>query len=52
MTSELSIRAITFMLPPQTLQVSMSILNTRFKRCAYTLLYEGRLRCSNGSFKF
>jgi hypothetical protein len=27
-------QAMTFMLPPQTRQVSMSIANTRFKRCA------------------
>jgi hypothetical protein len=27
-------QAMTLMLPPQTLQTSMSILNTRFKRCA------------------
>ena len=27
-------QAMTFMLPPQTRQVSMSISNTRFKRCA------------------
>jgi len=52
MTSELSMRAITLMLPPHTLQNSMSILNTCFKRCGHTLPYEGRLRCSNGSFKF
>ncbi len=33
-TSGSSMQAMTFMLPPQTLQVSMSIANTRFKRCA------------------
>ena len=27
-------QAMTFMLPPQTRQISMSMLNTRFKRCA------------------
>jgi hypothetical protein len=27
-------QAMTYMLPPQTPHVSMSILNTRFKRCA------------------
>jgi hypothetical protein len=27
-------QAMTFMLQPQTLQMSMSIANTRFKRCA------------------
>ena len=33
-TSGSSMQAMTFILPPQTLQVSMSISNTRFKRCA------------------
>mgnify|MGYP001823145304 CR=1 FL=1 len=33
-TSGSSMQAMTFMLPPQTRHVSMSISNTRFKRCA------------------
>ena len=33
-TTESSMQTMTFMLPPQTLHISMSILNTRFKLCA------------------
>ena len=34
MTSGSSMLAMTFMAPPQVLQVSMSMLNTRLRRCA------------------
>jgi len=36
-TSGSSIQAITFIAPPQSWQVVMSILNTRFSRCAHVI---------------
>ena len=36
-TAGSSMHAITFICPPQVSQVSMSILNTRFKRCAHVI---------------
>ncbi len=35
--SAASALGITFMAPPQSWQVSMSILNTRFNRCAHVI---------------
>jgi len=47
MASESSMQAMTLTAPPQAGQVSISILNTRFKRCAQVI--EARRSAAVGS---